>query len=413
LLLIASAANGQIRSNTPFSRFGYGEIEDKNYALGDAINGAVTGLRSSEQLNLANPASLTALDSMTFIFEMGLSAKAFTISENSKSENAYNSGLDYLSFAFPIAKFWRTGAGLSAYSNNGYAFKTVQYFGDDTLTTNIQGSGGLKQVYWSNGFLVAKGISIGVNAYYCWGQNERYSTALYRNRDANNPIGKFSNNAQKLNTYQASGFVYSLGGQYQYDLANSRSLCIGASFTPAQSLSYSETKVVSTIYVPRDTIEIKGLKTDLPMSMAFGASYQKNDNYLISADFETTKWSGLKIYGVDNQFNNFLRMSVGGEYLPEKYSMNFFKRVKYRAGIKFENMQWAVIDVNNKSVAYSNLSLSAGFGLPFKQTRNTLNVSAEIGKHFASSNEALTDQYVLVKVNITLFDKWFHKRKID
>lgn len=413
MLLIASVANGQIRSNTPLSRFGYGEIEDKNYALGDALNGAVTGLRSTEQLNLANPASLTALDSMTFIFEMGLSAKAYTFSENGKTENAYNSGLDYLSFAFPIAKFWRTGAGLSAYSNNGYAFKSIKFLGEDTLTTNIQGNGGLKQVYWSNGFLVAKGLSLGLNAYYLWGQNERYSTVIYRNRDTTNPIGEFTNNAQKLNMLQTKGFIYSFGAQYQYNLSDKRSVSIGATFTPAQKLSYTESKIVSTIYVARDTIETKGQNTQLPMSMAFGASFQQSEKYLISADFESTQWSGVKIYGIDNQFNDYLRMSIGGEYLPEKYSMNFFKRIKYRGGLKFENMQWAVLDVNNKSVAYSNLSVSAGFGIPFKQTRNTLNVSAEIGKHFASSSDALTDQYLIVKVNITLFDKWFHKRKID
>jgi hypothetical protein len=410
---MTSVATGQIRSNSPLSRFGYGEIEDKNYSLGDALNGAVTGLRSEEQLNLANPASLTALDSMSFVFELGLSANSYQFTENGKSEFAHNSGLDYLSFAFPVTSFWRTGAGLSVYSNNGYAFQTVRYIGADTLTSNIQGSGGIKQVYWSNGFEVVKGLSLGVNAYYLWGQNERYSTTLYQNRDNQNPIGSFSNLAQKLNVLQTKGLVYSFGIQYQYLLAQNKSINLGATFAPAQTLSYRESKMISTIYVNRDTIDNKGLTTDLPMSLAFGMSLQKKDHYLLSADVEAVQWKGLSIYGIDNQFNNSLRLSLGGEYLPEKYSMNFFKRVKYRTGLKLENMHWTVLDAQNNTVSYTNLSLSAGFGIPFKQTRNTLNVSAELGKHFASSTEALTDQYLLVKINITLFDKWFHKRKID
>ena len=412
LLLMSSVAIGQIRSNTPLSRFGYGEIDDKNYAIGDAMNGAVTALRTTDGLNFANPAALTALDSMTFIFELGLSAKAYTFSENGTSANAFNSGLDYIAFAFPIAKFWRTGGGLSPFSNKGYAFQTFKY-GADTLQTNIQATGGINQVYWSNGFLIAKGLSVGVNAYYLWGQTERFSTALLQNRDPQNPIGTFSNKAQKLDICQTKGFIYSLGAQYQFDISDQKSVIAGATFTPAQKLTYNESKTVSTVLVPRDTIRTENLKTDMPMSIALGASYQKKDNYLISADIEMTKWSGLSIYGLENNFDDYLRLSVGGEWLPEKYSMNFFKRIKYRGGLKFERLQWVSLDANNAKVNYSNLSLSAGFGLPFKQSRNTVHISAEIGKHFASSSEALTDQYLLLKVNITLFDKWFHKRKID
>ena len=413
VLLMSSVANGQIRSNTPLSRFGYGEIEDKNYALGDAVNGAVTGLRSPDQLNFANPASLTALDSMTFIFEVGMSAKSYVFTENGASANAYNSGLDYLGFAFPIAKFWRTGAGMSAFSNHGYAFRTVRFIGEDTLTTDIQSTGGLKHVYWSNGFRIIQGLSLGVNAYYFWGQTDRYSTSLLQNRDTLSQIGKFTNKAQKLNVYETKGFVYSLAAQYEHSFSDRQSMTVGATVSPAQSLSYKEDKMVSTQGVARDTIKAKGMTTDLPMSVAFGASFQKEDHYLVSADVEMTQWSGLTIYGLDNDFQNHMRISLGGEYLPEKYAMNYFKRIKYRAGLKYESLQWVTRDASNAQVHYSNLSLSAGFGLPVKQSRNSLNVSAELGKHFATSSDALTDQYLLLKVNITLFDKWFHKRKID
>lgn len=413
LLLMASMAQGQIRSNTPLSRFGYGELEDRNYALGDALNGAVTGLRNNEQLNMANPASLTALDSMTFIFEMGLSAKSYQIKENGNSAEAHNSGIDYLGFAFPIAKFWRTGGGLSAYSYNGYATQTYRYFGQDTLISDIQGTGGLNQVYWANGFSVAKGLSLGANVNYIFGRSERYSSVLLQNGDKTTEIGKFYNKVSKATELQTKGFVYSLAAQYQYDFDAKHSFALGATFTPAQQLAYREMKTAQTTDVVRDTINTKGLKTDLPMSMAFGASFQQKNKYLVSADFETAQWSGLTIYGVDNHFNNYMRMSLGGEFLPDLYSMNFFKRIKYRAGVKFENMQWTVADASGSSVGYSNMSVSAGFGIPFKQTRNSLNCSAEIGKHIASSSEAVSDQYLIVKVNVTLFDKWFHKRKID
>ena len=414
LLLMASVAQGQnIRSNTPLSRFGYGELEDRNFALGDALNGAVTGLRNNEQLNLANPASLTALDSMTFIFELGLSSKSYKITENGKSSNAHNSGLDYLGFAFPLTKFWRTGGGLSAFSYNGYATQTFRYFGQDTLVSNIQGTGGLSQVYWSNGFSIVKGLSLGVNVYYIFGGSERYASAILMNQNNANEIGWFYNKSQKATELHTKGFVYSLGAQYQHDFDAKHSASIGATFTPAQKLTYSEMKTALSGSVVRDTIETTGLKTDLPMSMAFGASFQHKNKYVVSADFETAQWSGLSIYGVNNNFNNYTRMSIGGEFLPDVYSMNYFKRIKYRGGFKYANMHWATVDASGSKVNYNNISVSAGFGIPFKQTRNSLNVSAELGKHIASNSDAISDEYMLIKVNITLFDKWFHKRKID
>lgn len=414
LLLMASVAHGQnIRSNTPLSRFGYGELEDRNYALGDALNGAVTGLRNHEQLNLANPASLTALDSMTFIFEMGLSSKSYDISENGKTSKAHNSGLDYIAFAFPLAKFWRTGGGISAYSYNGYATQTFRYIDQDTMISTIQGTGGLSQVYWSNGFSIAKGLSLGVNAYYIFGSSERFARAALQNYDTASIIGDFYSIAQKSTEYKTKGFVYSLGAQYQYDFDRKHSIALGATFTPAQKLKYDEMKTTLTSGVVRDTIRTNDMKTDLPMSMAFGASFQQKNKYIVSADIEMAQWSGLTIYGVDNDFNNYMRMSIGGEYLPDLYAMNFFKRIKYRGGFKYENMQWATVDASGTSVGYNNISVSAGFGVPFKQTRNCLNVSAELGKHIASNSDAISDKYMLIKVNITLFDKWFHKRKID
>lgn len=413
LLLMASVAHGQTRSNTPLSRFGYGELEDRNYSLGDALNGAVTGLRNNEQLNLANPASLTALDSMTFIFELGLSSKAYKINENGNTAKAYNSGLDYVGFAFPIAKFWRTGGGLSAFSFTGYETEMIRYFGQDTMTSTIKGTGGLNQVYWSNGFVVVKGLSLGVNAYYIFGRSERSATAVLKNYDTASIIGNFYNLSLKSTELRTKGFVYSLGAQFQYDFDSKRSASIGATFTPAQQLTYREMKTAFTSGVVRDTIEEKDLKTDLPMSMAFGASFQHKNKYTVSADFETAQWTGLSIYGVDNHFNDYMRMSIGGEYLPDQYSMNFFKRIKYRGGFKYENMHWVAAGADGSSVGYSNVSVSAGFGLPFKQSRNSLNVAAEMGKHIAASSDAISDQYLLLKVNITLFDKWFHKRKID
>jgi hypothetical protein len=70
---------------------------------------------------------------------------------------------------------WTSSLGLMPYTDVNFSFQYPDYVKDpsgavvDTLTTQESGSGGLTQVYWSNGVRLTKDIAVGLKAaYFVW-----------------------------------------------------------------------------------------------------------------------------------------------------------------------------------------------------------------------------------------------------
>ena len=72
---------------SPYSRYGIGDIADKNFGQAKAMGKSSIALRSKEHLNLNNPASYSEIDSLNFIFEVGYFNKYTNYSTNSQSIN--------------------------------------------------------------------------------------------------------------------------------------------------------------------------------------------------------------------------------------------------------------------------------------------------------------------------------------
>ena len=71
LLLLVTFAPAQIRIASPYSRFGLGDISGNNNAWNASMGEIGFGVRSPYHVNFDNPASYTAFDSVSFVFEGG------------------------------------------------------------------------------------------------------------------------------------------------------------------------------------------------------------------------------------------------------------------------------------------------------------------------------------------------------
>ena len=71
--IMATITMAQTSTNSPYTRYGLGELSDQHFGNSKAMGGIAYGLRNGLQVNAANPASYTAIDSLTFIFDIGLS----------------------------------------------------------------------------------------------------------------------------------------------------------------------------------------------------------------------------------------------------------------------------------------------------------------------------------------------------
>ena len=65
----------QNNTNSPYTRFGYGDLGERSFGAGRAMGGVGYGLRSPKQINPMNPASYSCMDSLTFLFDFGVAGQ--------------------------------------------------------------------------------------------------------------------------------------------------------------------------------------------------------------------------------------------------------------------------------------------------------------------------------------------------
>jgi len=179
------------------------------------MGGISNAVRSPYYLNFANPASFSAIDSTSFLFDAGISTDITTMKSAYNTEQAMYGTLAHLLFGFPIYRWWGMSLGILPYSDVGYNITQEQSTDDIGRTyTLYEGSGGINQAYWGNGFSVTKGLSLGFNVIYYFGTMNRLrkvyfpdSSATYINSNLENKI-------------KISDLSIDFGAQYAVNLKN-------------------------------------------------------------------------------------------------------------------------------------------------------------------------------------------------
>ena len=120
LIFWVMAAMAQSGSNSPYTRYGFGQLSDQSFGNSKAMGGIAYGLREGLQINAANPASYSAVDSLTFLFDAGMSLQNANFQENGVKTNAKNSTFDYIAMQFRLGKRMGLTAGFLPFSTVGY-----------------------------------------------------------------------------------------------------------------------------------------------------------------------------------------------------------------------------------------------------------------------------------------------------
>ena len=151
LVVLVTSSFAQSGTNSPYSQYGLGELSDQTSGFNRGMNGLGLGFREHNQMNYINPASYSALDSLSFIFDMGISGQLTNFKENSRKVNAKNADLEYVQAGFRAARHLGVSFGVLPFTNVGYDYSfsgTVNGDANNTTYTNeYSGSGGLHQVY--------------------------------------------------------------------------------------------------------------------------------------------------------------------------------------------------------------------------------------------------------------------------
>ncbi len=77
-ILSLEAQNGTM---TPYSSYGLGVLRDGATSAQRTMGGVGYAMRSGRQINAMNPASYAAIDTLTFLFDMGIDLTSLKQSE--------------------------------------------------------------------------------------------------------------------------------------------------------------------------------------------------------------------------------------------------------------------------------------------------------------------------------------------
>ena len=375
----------QVGLNSPYSRYGYGLLSNPTPSGSEAMGGIGYGLRRSQQVNWINPASYSRIDTLTFIFDMGVSGHLARMNDDvNEARDYYNGNFDYVAMQFPLFRNVGASIGLLPYSKMGYNFGGPRSTSSTQYYETYRGSGGLSQVYAGIAWEFMKNISIGVNISYLFGDYSRSSLVTPNHASALLEESKYS--------YSFKELKYDIGVQYTYPLSRGRSVTVGAVYSPklnaGADVNPTEMLYVNDPYENPWTLPAQVLKTDtlknasfqLPHTFGAGISYSTK-NFLVGLDGTYQIWKNLAYPDVlDNlsksdRFNNTFRVNAGVEYVSDPFSQNFFRRVRLRGGLSYSNSynNFNVNDPNNlqsgtvsKLGSYNEYGINVGLGLPFR-----------------------------------------------
>lgn len=416
VFIASSCAWGQNGANSPFTRYGFGQLADQSLGGNKAMGGIGIGLRDGAQINVSNPASYTAVDSLTFLFEVGFTMQNANLSDGTTKMNAKNSSFDYMAMQFRLFNKMGMSLGFLPYSNVGYSFSTTeehpaQSIWDDPMTTtrSYSGDGGLHQAFIGVGYKLLPDLSIGVNASYLFGNFTHQVAANFS--DANiYPLKR---------TYYAeiSDIKLDFGAQYTLPLSKKEKLTIGATYSLGKDLNainaYISEQKLSGSSILTDSVRHISKAFQLPHTFGVGATYNYDSKLTAGAEFLLQKFGDIRFFGKEGQLADRMKCAVGVQYLPNPIGRNFFERVRYRAGAYYSK---PYVKVNGQEAAHE-YGISAGVAVPITSQwgwlqSSILNISGEWVKIDPKIDGVLTENYLRLSIGLTFNECWFRKLKV-
>lgn len=419
--LYVAPAIAQSGTNSPYSQYGLGQLSEQTSGFNRGMNGLGLGFREHNQVNYINPASYSSIDSLTFIFDAGLSGQVTNFSENGQKKNANNADFEYAVAAFRASKHLGVSFGIIPFTNIGYNYSISGYLNGDkstTFTNTYNGSGGMHQIYLGAGWEFVKGLSIGANVSYIWGDIDRSVINSYSDG--------YINTLSKYYTATISSYRIDFGLQYTLPLNKKNSLTLGITYGLGHKLNSDPSCMVistNTTTAVADTTSFtvnNGL--EIPTSFGAGLTWNNNNKLKLGADFTYQKWGDTKfpVYKVindvpsyslsDEYYSDRYKLTIGGEFCNNETSRNFIDRIRFRAGASYASSYYKV----NGQDGPDEISVSVGFGIPIVNAynnRSILNISGQWVRSEAPG--MLKENTFRINIGITFNERWFMKWKVE
>ncbi len=432
MAVAAMSVLAQNATNSPYSQYGYGTLAEQGNGASVGMSGLSQGWREGNSVNFANPASYSGIDSLSFIFDAGISGIMTNFTEGSRRLNAYNSSFDYLVGAFRL--FPRVGFafGFMPYSNVGYSYSSEETIGTsevtgDTKTTAVDsysGSGGIHQIFIGVGASVIKtrsiNFSLGVNAAYLWGNYDKAVISSFSDVYINT-LSKYYK--AKFNSYKVDVAL-----QWGQKITSRDRLTIGGTYSFGHNMKANPECLIisnnSQTGVADTTSFSAGKYMALPTTIAAGFVWNHANKWRVGVDWIYEMWSKvdypMEVLADDgytttyemvgDQFKDRHRFIIGGEYCHNELSRRWVDRLRYRIGASYATPYLKV----NGATGPKEYGVSAGVGIPIingYNNRSVLNVSVSWTRSDAPN--MIKEDMFRLSIGLTFNERWFAKWQVE
>lgn len=411
------------KTNSPFSRFGVGDVQRPGFATQSAMGGVGLAYANPHIANELNPASLGALRFATY--QVGVNVSRDRLSGGGVENDGIDGNLGYISLAFTTRNTlndlldarsrrtrYATQIGLTPYSTQGYSIQTVTDQPEvGRVVNSFLGTGGFYRLRSAHALEIDRRIRLGVSGSYIFGRTTS------QNRVA---TADFASSSQITDTeaFRVRGLELAAGGQYDIvlDKVNetaTKLLTLAATVSYTGDLTGAGTRTVSRsnlVFSTRDTLVDDGdaeQRLTMPLRYGIGVMYKHLNKLQLGADFEYATWDRFRNnLRPGERLESGYRVGVGAEWIPQIQAYNKFHRtVRYRLGAYLQQDPRPGVDADR--------GVSFGVGLPVIRPREELsyvNLSINAGNLVTTGD--IDQRYLRLTAGFTLTDNtWFYKRR--
>lgn len=437
-LVIISTAFSQ--ENSPFSRYGLGDLTNTQQILNNAMGGVSIAFNDPQSINFSNPASFANTRIVTYDLGVTIDSRILRSKAPVNKYNSANFSPAYIAVATPISTKHAIGLafGFKPITRISYnIIRNERLNGIDSIQSLFEGSGGMNEVFFGVGKKWNK-LSLGITTGYHFGKKQNNTKRGFINDTVIYYKANYNTTTNFGGAFLTAGLQYDILLSDTAKIKKSKKaikdfyyLRLGATASLGHKLNAEQSTYKETFDYDYsggsytiDSLEVGNtIKGDIkiPASYAFGFMFQKTsvdisgvyDRWSVGADFLLSNWQDFRFYNKKDATINSWQFKLGGQWIPDaKNTKSYFSRVAYRAGF---NIGKDYINADGNEL--KTFSFSIGLGLPVRSTRfsyqySTIHTSLEIGKRGSAANN-ITENFFKLSVGLSLSDIWFIKRKYD
>lgn len=418
LLLFAAVGSASAQTDgtyggfSPYSVFGVGQLHQSGTAWNRGMGGVGIAARSNRFVNIMNPASVTARDSLSFMSDLGLNGRISVFEEGGKRATSTVFNIDDFVISFPMWKNTAFMVGVKPVSDVGYRISASEVNVDTGRQTFVSsGNGGIYELFAAAGITLWDRLSLGAQFNYHFGNmnkkaSQSFSDASYRSFNSGDSL-------------QVRSFTGKLGIQYMQPLSNSSSLTFGATYefsSPMKgySIHYRE---LGSYDRKRDPAILDEHGLRMGDELGLGIAYKYGDKFMAEFDYIRQGWSNTRldqVSGFSNEGKSTFAPGVGQsfragmEYTPNRSDIRyFFRRCTYRAGAYFDQSYYLVDGAHVNAVG-----VTLGITLPVFRWYNGLSLGVDLGRRGLATSQ-VKENYFGFNIGFNVFDIWFQKRPYE